>query len=765
MSSTNRSQLSGISIATSQPINSQFKHTILWNNILSNLKTQLLESHLTSGHKLKKQHSRFVAASVGGMLLIKQNIIMNTTNTLNSLTSHNHPPASPSKLTNSPLEAIYFTGSQCIDIVYAYLTENKELFQVERQITREKCAKLCQMIMDSGVFESMSTRSIKFDDSSLKYYKFKSEYLKQTEEADIDRFNRTMKTELSDQDDNYHKKVTYDTNDKENMDTKNQLIDTNNNKFSKNDGLGEQTLSAKTNQNTSLLFSKSSRLLNKTNNVNTKLKRKLTSMRRSSTMHALLPSDGINETNQNVDKKVENCLIENAAKPKISNPLIPSVFEMENNYQSLDSENIELGEKNLKVKSLSTSDANMIKSVKLDRTKSIDSASSDMKIKFENKSLSQKLAHELLLTRTITRELIIEKLLSLIDLPIIEHLLTIDEHNDIEYCEALQSFDNAIANNLNSLNLNSDIQTATTTASTDLNKLFNKTSLNYINKSLECLNQTYDLARCDLRDEWRRSALEVLEFIDWQKYQSKSVPNTPSKHQPLINDKNLVLLLMKDLELYNIIKDYYSLKQKSSHHFLHDSFQPLFTNILIFIKKSHYTKALEILNLGTLLLLKQTQAELKRLLKFLYLTANSSHAPRLCDEKPNNSIILNHFSNCLINPKLIAFEESRLLLNFMLNNFDNLFRLTKSIEESINKRRLLAKNGREEALLEQIYCKKLSTKEYKDNSKEETTKALVDLINHIIDDPQISLKHKKLKLKALQRIHPEIYEKYFADLF
>ena len=36
------------------------------------------------------------------------------------------------------------------------------------------------------------------------------------------------------------------------------------------------------------------------------------------------------------------------------------------------------------------------------------------------------------MTRQITRELIIEKLLSLIDLPIIEHLLTIDEKHDVD---------------------------------------------------------------------------------------------------------------------------------------------------------------------------------------------------------------------------------------------------------------------------------------------------------------------------------------------
>lgn len=225
MSLTSRPHLSALSAASNQAINTQFKHTFLWNSILSNLKSRLLESNLNPS-KLKKQHSRFVAASVGGMLLIKQNIIMNTTNTLNSISSHGHPP-SPSKLTNSPLESIYFTGSQCIDIIFSFLSENKESFNVEREITREKCVKLCQTMMDSGIFESMSIRASKFDDSSLKYYKFKSEYLKQTEESE----QYLIKTDLSDQDDNYHKKATFDS-DKENMsydENQNSLIDSNNN--------------------------------------------------------------------------------------------------------------------------------------------------------------------------------------------------------------------------------------------------------------------------------------------------------------------------------------------------------------------------------------------------------------------------------------------------------------------------------------------------------------------------------------------------------
>jgi hypothetical protein len=90
---------------------------------------------------------------------------------------------------------------------------------------------------------------------------------------------------------------------------------------------------------------------------------------------------------------------------------------------------------------------------------------------------------------------------------------------------------------------------------------------------------------------------------------------------------------MSDIELYNLIKEYYkSVDYLNRNTFLDDSFQPLFAQILLFLRQTHYNKALDVLNLGTLLLNEETQAEFKRLLKFLYLTANTSIAPRLSEK-------------------------------------------------------------------------------------------------------------------------------------
>jgi hypothetical protein len=138
---------------TSKQPNSQFKHTILWNNIINDLKKNLIEdstnirstvrssscsstSNLMKSTpqsvttatapptqaRIRRQHSRFLAAGVGGMLLIKQNL-MNNNN-------------------GNSIENVCFTGSKCVDIVYDFLTSKEQCHNFERQITREKVSKV-----------------------------------------------------------------------------------------------------------------------------------------------------------------------------------------------------------------------------------------------------------------------------------------------------------------------------------------------------------------------------------------------------------------------------------------------------------------------------------------------------------------------------------------------------------------------------------------------------------------------------------------------
>lgn len=326
----------------------------------------------------------------------------------------------------------------------------------------------------------------------------------------------------------------------------------------------------------------------------------------------------------------------------------------------------------------------------------------------------------------ITREVILEKLLATIDIPVIEHLLNETYENE-------------------------------------------KENIKENTESLGILKQIFDITKCDANDEWKKIALDCIENMNIEK-------------EALGDYKSL-----SDIELYNMITKYYSINSQKLY-FFSSIFKPLFQNILILIKHSYYYKALDIMNLGTLLLTVSKQAELKRLLKFLYLTSNNTSVPRLSDKKPNHIIVLNDFTECIFKSKLFSYEESRILLNFMFNNFDHLFLMSHELQETIEKRHsLILKNdqdtdhqiisiGKNSSIkpllnflkinhLDKQYCKRLTMKDYEAIGKEETVKCLVDLTNSLIDNVNISLKEKKNRLKQLKQTHPEIYQKHFSNIF
>ena len=267
---------------TTVPNKSQFRHTILWNNILSHLRQTLIENNNTS--RLRKQHSRFASGMVGGMLLINSLQNWRNTTTTNLNTNANK------------FDNIYFNGSQCVDIVYNYLTSSDQTYKFERKVTRDKVTKLCQMIMDSGVFEPISrSSSHRFDDTSLKYYRFKQDYLNDLAKAE-EQLKCQIKTEENKttlKEDNIPKTpIKKDSKeDKENI--KNQSTPA-----QKQNLLDENQQLQQSNKSSST-YSKAVKSCQNIKSNNTKLKRKLTSMRRSTTMQTLLQLQDANNSNKN----------------------------------------------------------------------------------------------------------------------------------------------------------------------------------------------------------------------------------------------------------------------------------------------------------------------------------------------------------------------------------------------------------------------------------------------------------------------------------
>jgi hypothetical protein len=83
-------------------------------------------------------------------------------------------------------DELHFNGSQCVSIIYEYLTSKEQTYKFENQVTREKVVKLCQMLMESGVFEpagrsastsTSASSSSRFDDNSFRNYRMNKQHL------------------------------------------------------------------------------------------------------------------------------------------------------------------------------------------------------------------------------------------------------------------------------------------------------------------------------------------------------------------------------------------------------------------------------------------------------------------------------------------------------------------------------------------------------------------------------------------------------------
>jgi hypothetical protein len=93
--------------------------------------------------------------------------------------------------------------------------------------------------------------------------------------------------------------------------------------------------------------------------------------------------------------------------------------------------------------------------------------------------------------KQITHELVIEKLLSMIDLPLLENLLFIDEKNDIEYLSLLDSEESTMIETRNQQDLKQQHN-----CKSSISKI--NSSANYVHRVLSILNQVYDLSKCDV---------------------------------------------------------------------------------------------------------------------------------------------------------------------------------------------------------------------------------------------------------------------------
>lgn len=208
-----------------------------------------------------------------------------------------------------------------------------------------------------------------------------------------------------------------------------------------------------------------------------------------------------------------------------------------------------------------------------------------------------------------------------------------------------------------------------------------------------------------------------------------------------------------------IIKHYTGM----SECLLPDKFMELHTSILNLLLVDNKKTALSALQLYMIVLPMHVREELNRLIKFMLAVAGDKQI-KLDVLDSNEFAILSLLSSSILQHKLLANNLIRKLVQFLMTNVDCVFTIPRDVRKKVAARLHEIKTGKPLLGVESSFCSRVSVEEFERQSKDCTEESLIDLMNTILDDVNLSLKEKKQKLKAFHKSYPHLYEQHFNGM-
>ncbi|XP_049330326.1 DEP domain-containing protein 7 [Astyanax mexicanus] len=265
-------------------------------------------------------------------------------------------------------------------------------------------------------------------------------------------------------------------------------------------------------------------------------------------------------------------------------------------------------------------------------------------------------------------------------------------------------------------------------------------------------------------DEWLSAALDLLDFLPDQLVVEVSRELPSFSQEDYEEDEGHGHSRSTGIEkckalLFDILAKYYG--HASTQPLLSSGLNNVYTEITDLLVNGKFDVALEVLQLCLKLLPVESREELYRLLMFMSLAADPAHV-RLHTETENRMIIKKTFSKAIIQSKCLPKGKVDLLLLFMLDNYQDIFKIPGSLHklvsdklEDILKKRAPSTNY--------VFCQQISSNLYNDTVKELTKNELFVLLKNIDENEKYSIKEKNRLLAQFYKSHPEVFAQYFGS--
>ncbi|KAK9952050.1 hypothetical protein ABG768_017910 [Culter alburnus] len=259
-------------------------------------------------------------------------------------------------------------------------------------------------------------------------------------------------------------------------------------------------------------------------------------------------------------------------------------------------------------------------------------------------------------------------------------------------------------------------------------------------------------------DVWLSAAIDLLDFLPDQLVVevSRELPTLSCEEEdgqvrPSGHDECKLLL-------FHVLDKHYGHMDRKP--LLCDSMADVYTEIMELLVNGKLEQALEVLQLTLKLLSASAREELRRLLEFMAAAADAANV-RLHKEIENRVVVKKTFSRAIIQSKGLTKEKMDLLMLFMLDNHQEIFKIPGSLHKLVSEK--LDDIVKHRDSTGTPLCQRLPRDAYTKTIKDMTKSELYSLLKNIDENTKYSLKEKKRLLAQFYKGHPDIFTQYFGS--
>ncbi|XP_044157193.1 DEP domain-containing protein 1A isoform X2 [Bufo gargarizans] len=174
--------------------------------------------------------------------------------------------------------------------------------------------------------------------------------------------------------------------------------------------------------------------------------------------------------------------------------------------------------------------------------------------------------------------------------------------------------------------------------------------------------------------------------------------------------------------------------------------------------------AIDALQLCCLLLPPPNRRKLQLLMRMISRMSQNVDMPRLHDAMGTRSLMIQTFSRCV----LCCAEEVDLdellatrLVSFLMDHHQEVLQVPCYLQTAVQDHIQYLRSHMKDLAPGFYFCKQISTREFEEQKVVTSQAAIMELLESIVKDKNLSVKDKKKKLKQFQKEYPEIYRSRF----